>query len=189
MPVDVTIVAEEEQAPGRQSDSDFRLRVVPRSEWAALIPSLDTEVVAFIRSGFSANAIFVSRLKQAHRVPWAGVGPAVRLTHPNLESLTRHLRRFGPWDVPATPMAMPHLPEGLTSYKTHFLKELEPATLNEREYELQSRLSGKLFLDPTLEVSHAGGLEGCPAPLPYPIRGHGLSFWDRWRLRYRLFRH
>ncbi len=185
MPIGVTIIAEEEECLRPQTDSDHRLVLAPRSDWGQLVDQLETSVVAFLRAGFRANELFVGQLKRAHRVPWSAVGPAVRLEDPDFESLARHLERFGPWDVPASPMALPFLPEGLTSYKTRVLKE--HGGLENDEYDLQRRLPGRLFLDPTLEVSHQDQAGGSPAPLRFAIRGPGLSRGQLWRLRIKLW--
>ena len=188
MPIEVTIIAEETASLRPQSDPDYRLVTAPRAAWAEQVAKVETEVVAFLRNGFTANAIFVSQLKRAHRVSWSAVGPAVRLENPDLDSLTRHLERFGPWQVPASPMALPFLPEGLTSYKTEALKEFGLDRFAEDEYSVQAGLGGRLFLDPTLEVSHRDQHGGAPSPLSYSVAGQGLSRWDRWRLRLRLWR-
>ncbi len=130
---------------------------------------------------------YAERCQQVHRIDWDGVAPAVACRHDDPKSLALHHLLYGAWAVPAGPLRYPHLPLGLTTYKSRALAEWTGS-----ELELQKGLE-KLFLDPRLEVTvtppedffqvlSERGARGVWAPFCWPRRRpktgwEQVSFW------------
>jgi hypothetical protein len=117
-------------------------------------------VIAFGEDHCFPDHGWARALLNAHRGPWAAVGPAVTNANPTtLVSWADLLMGYGPWLAPGRSEERDHLPGHNTSYKREALLSLgdELPSLMEAETPLQWRLreQGKgLYQEATARVAH-----------------------------------
>jgi len=103
---------------------------------------------------------WAEHLIEAHRGPWAAVGPAVRNANPkSAVSWADLFIGYGPWLSPTIPREVDFLPGHNTSYKRALLlaygKELESMMEAETLLHWDLRKNGhRLFIDPSVQVAH-----------------------------------
>lgn len=133
-------------------------------------------VVAFVEDhSFPAHG-WAEALIQAHRQPWAAVGPVMANANPDsLVSWANLIIEYGEWLDPSPAGVRDHLPGHNGSYKRSILLEYGPALedLMEAESILQWDLRAKghqLYLDPAVKTYH----QNFSAMFSWiPLRFHG----------------
>lgn len=183
-------------ALARQSCQEFVAVEAEKEAWAEAVAASKTELVAFLADQAEPRLNWVASLKQAYRIPWHAVGPAVDLLNPSVMTWAWHLQRFGPWAVPASPMGVAALAPGLGSYRRQTLlecpklDELLPDFLRLDAYLTEQGC--RLFLDPRVEVAVRGQAEigeflRLPGPGPDTGKPVGLSRLERLQVRLLLW--
>jgi GT2 family glycosyltransferase len=117
-------------------------------------------VVAFVEEHSYPAPAWAEVLVDAHRQPWAAVGPVVGNANPhNVVSWADLLIAYGPWLNPAASGVIDHLPGHNSSYKRSVLldygPELEAFLEAESILHWDLRASGyQLYLESAAKVSH-----------------------------------
>jgi GT2 family glycosyltransferase len=127
---------------------------------AAGIRSASAPVVALAEDHSFPSPRWAEALVEAHRGPWAAVGPAVRNGNPHSRiSRADFLIAYGPWSTPAPGGVVHCLPGHNSSYKRAILIAYEPEleAMLEAEtvlhWDLRAR-GYRLYLEPGAEISH-----------------------------------
>ncbi|MGE0488103.1 MAG: hypothetical protein AB7S38_02690 [Vulcanimicrobiota bacterium] len=118
------------------------------------------ELLVFVSEGAVLCEGWQEGVRHAHRLGWAGVGPAVGASHHTSMAAAFMRLCYGAWAAPAAPQPHPRLPLGLSSYKLGALRAL-PAEALEDEKRAQRCLSEQgvnLFTDTRVEVTVASPL-------------------------------
>jgi GT2 family glycosyltransferase len=145
----------------------FQFRVVEVGEIrsiaqanAAGIRQASAPVVAFIEEHSYPEPGWAEALIEAHRQPWAAVGPVVRNANPgSLVSWADFLIAYGPWMDPSPAGVVDFLPGHNSSYKRAILLDYGPEleAMLESESVLHWDLQAKgypLYLEPAAKISH-----------------------------------
>lgn len=117
-------------------------------------------VVAFVEEHSYPAPTWAEVLVDAHRQPWAAVGPVVGNANPHhVVSWADLLIAYGPWLNPASSGVIDHLPGHNSSYKRSILldygPELEGLLEAESILHWDLRASGyQLYLESAAKVSH-----------------------------------
>jgi GT2 family glycosyltransferase len=117
-------------------------------------------VVAFMEGHVYPDPSWAEALIEAHRHPWAVVGPVVKNANPQSHiSRSEMLIGYGPWLDPTPGGTVAHLPGHNSSYKRSILLEYDDRleALLEAESVLHWDLSAKghrLYLEPAAKISH-----------------------------------
>ena len=127
---------------------------------AAAVRAARAPIIVFTEDHCFPQPGWAAALLDAHRGPWAGVGPVVHNANPQKSiSWADLLMGYGPWLAPGKSGEREHLPGHNSSYKCEVLRALgdELPVLMESETPLQWRLraSGqRLYLEAAAEVAH-----------------------------------
>ena len=111
-------------------------------------------LVALVESHSYPHPGWAEALIEAHRQPWAAVGPAIGNANPgSMISWANLLLEYGPWLEPATAREIDHLPGHNSSYKRGILldygPELEAMLESESVLHWDLRAKGyRLYLEP-----------------------------------------
>jgi GT2 family glycosyltransferase len=145
----------------------FQFRVVEVGEIrsiaqanAAGIRQASAPVVAFVEEHSYPEPGWAEALIEAHRQPWAAVGPVVRNANPgSLVSWADFLIAYGPWMDPSPAGVTDFLPGHNSSYKRAILLDYGPEldAMLESESVLHWDLQAKgyqLYLEPAAKISH-----------------------------------
>ncbi len=120
----------------------------------------EAPIVAFAEDHSFPSPDWAARLIEAHREPWAAVGPAVENANPSLlVSWADYYLGYGPWMVPIAAQEMEHLPGHNSSYKRDLLlaygddlpSMLEAETL--MHWDLRER-GHSLYLEAAARTAH-----------------------------------
>lgn len=127
---------------------------------AAGVRAAQAPVIAFTEDHSLPQPGWARALIDAHRQPWAAVGPAFRNGNPeSLTSWVNLLIEYGPWVSPVEAGPRDHIPPHNSSYKRDLLLEygdrledlLEAETV--LQWDLRAR-GHELYLEPAAETSH-----------------------------------
>jgi GT2 family glycosyltransferase len=127
---------------------------------AAGIRQASAPVVAFVEEHSYPDPSWAEALIEAHRQPWAAVGPVVRNANPgSLVSWADFLIAYGPWMDPSPTGVVDFLPGHNSSYKRTILLDYGPEleAMLESESVLHWDLQAKgyqLYLEPAAKISH-----------------------------------
>jgi GT2 family glycosyltransferase len=127
---------------------------------AAGIRQASAPVVAFVEEHSYPDPGWAEALIEAHRQPWAAVGPVVRNANPgSAVSWADFLIAYGPWMDPSHAGVVDFLPGHNSSYKRANLLDygLELEAMLESESVLHWDLQAKgyqLYLEPAAKISH-----------------------------------
>jgi GT2 family glycosyltransferase len=117
-------------------------------------------VVALAEDHSYPDPGWAEALIEAHRQPWAVVGPEVRNANPqSITSWADFLIGYGPWSEPAAAGEIAHLPGHNSSYKRVILLDYGPEleTMLKAESVLHWDLRAKgyrLYLEPKAKIAH-----------------------------------
>ncbi|NIQ79905.1 MAG: glycosyltransferase [Anaerolineae bacterium] len=168
--LEVVIVAPSEDALG-DDDSELRAfrryRVVEVGEissiaqaYGAGIRQASAPVVVLAEDHSFPDDGWAGALIEAHKKPWAAVGPVVRNANPDsMVSWANFLISYAPWLDPAPSGVANQLPGHNSSYKRAVLLDYGPAleVMLEAETVLHWDLAAKghqLYLEPAAKTSH-----------------------------------
>jgi hypothetical protein len=159
--------ANEIDLPQAELDCFLQTRVVKASSMESLsraralgVRQARGQVVAFIESHSYPAPSWAEALIEAHRQPWAVVGPAVANANPgSMISWSNLLLDYGPWIEGTKAGTTDHLPGHNSSYKREILLEYdhELETVLEEETLLHWELHGRgypLYLEPRAKIFH-----------------------------------
>jgi len=127
---------------------------------AAGIRQASAPVVAFIEEHSYPDPGWAKALIEAHRQPWAAVGPVVRNANPgSVVSWADFLIAYGPWMDPSPTGVVDFLPGHNSSYKRAILLDYGPEleAMLESESVLHWDLQAKgyqLYLESAAKISH-----------------------------------
>jgi GT2 family glycosyltransferase len=127
---------------------------------AAGIRQASAPMVAFVEEHSYPDPGWAEALIEAHRQPWAAVGPVVRNANPgSLVSWADFLIAYGPWMDPSPAGVVDFLPGHNSSYKRAILLDYGPEleAMLESESVLHWDLQAKgyqLYLEPAAKISH-----------------------------------
>lgn len=161
---------------------------------AAGVRAARAPVIAFTEDHCLPEPGWARALIDAHRRPWAAVGPAFRNGNPeSLTSWVNLLIEYGPWVSPVEPGPRGHIPPHNSSYKRDLLLEygdrleemLEAETV--LQWDLRAR-GHELYLEPAAETSHYNvSLLGPTIPLRLAVgRMFGAARVRGWSLGKRM---
>lgn len=131
--IELVLVAPEKHGPLPDEDAfagfhSHRVVLLNRAEltsveaWAAGIRAAQAPVVVLCEDHSYPESDWAAHLLEAHRQPWAAVGPAVRNGNPDrLFSWAEFFIDFGEWAYPSTSGSRSHLPGHNSSYKRDLL--------------------------------------------------------------------
>jgi len=127
---------------------------------AAGVRQASAPIVAFVEDHSYPAPGWAEVLIEAHRQPWAAVGPVLCNANPeSLTSWTNLLMEYGPWLDPGEAKVMDHLPGHNGTYKRSRLLEYGPEleAMLEAESILHWDLRAKgyqLYLEPGAKTNH-----------------------------------
>lgn len=127
---------------------------------AAGVRQASAPVIAFVEDHSYPGPGWAEALIEAHRQPWAAVGPVLCNANPEgLTSWTNFLLEYGPWLDPREAKSVDHLPGHNGTYKrSHLLAygpELEAMLEAESILHWDLRAKGyELYLEPEAKTSH-----------------------------------
>jgi GT2 family glycosyltransferase len=127
---------------------------------AAGVRQASAPVVAFVEEHSYPDPGWAEALIEAHRQPWAAVGPVVRNANPgSAVSWADFLIAYGPWMDPSHAGVVDFLPGHNSSYKRAILLDYGPEleAMLESESVLHWDLQAKgyqLYLEPAAKISH-----------------------------------
>lgn len=127
---------------------------------AAALRAATAPVVVFAESHAYPQAGFVEKLIEAHRGPWAAVGPGIDNANPDtMLSWAELFMNYGPWIGSLQPGTVKDVPGHNSSYKRNVLLELGERLdeLIEHNTVLHAELRSRgydLYLEPGARIDH-----------------------------------
>jgi hypothetical protein len=168
--LELVIVASSREAldPDEAELQDFQqfqiveMGVVPSvcDGYAAGVQQATAPVVAFAEDHSYPDPGWAAALIEAHRQPWAVVGPVIALADPgNATSWADYLLAYGPWLDPTPAGVVDHLPGHNSAYKRAHLMQYGPklAARLQAESVLHRELRDQgyqLYLEPAARTLH-----------------------------------